>query len=267
MAQITSKDRVILQWFCRENEVSEELAEQVGLRRSALYERVGRLVRNGLLQRLGRNQYKLTPAGEKVLLGQQEGLARIWPHLAAIPTAYHLALAELIIAAVSTRISGLFSEHLPSFLLVGPTLCWKTSLGRFLCQAFGLDPARHIITGMKRQWRLGGAGVSGIINTTDRPETSGGVRVGRPCIAMGTKARHHNRSPWRPSVWAPKPGSISTTAAHAAPPTKNLLEDTAMNQKRFIGLDVHKNSITAVFLSQDGTLLARQRLNTLCAGI
>ena len=35
-----------------------------------------------------------------------------------------------------------------------------------------------------------------------------------------------------------------------------------MTQKRFIGLDIHKNSITAVFLSQDGTLLARQRLNT-----
>ena len=45
-------------------------------------------------------------------------------------------------------------------------------------------------------------------------------------------------------------------------PNKNLLEDIAMTQKRFIGLDVHKNSITAVFLSQDGTLLARRRFST-----
>ncbi|RKY15564.1 MAG: hypothetical protein DRP82_01400 [Planctomycetota bacterium] len=104
--------------------------------------------------------------------------------------------------------------------------------------------------------------MSGIIDATNRPETSGGVRVGRPFIPMGIKARRCNRSPGRISVWAKKPVSISTTAAHAAPPTKNFLEDIAMTQKRFIGLDVHKNSITAVFLSQDGSLLARRRFST-----
>jgi len=145
MAQITSKDKIILQWFCSKGEVSEELAEQVGLRRSALYERVGRLVRNGLLQRLGRNQYKLTPAGQKVLLGQNEGLAQLYPLLVEVPTAQHLAIIELIIAAISARISGLFDEFLPSFLLIGPTMAWKTSLGRFVCYMLGLDPARHVI--------------------------------------------------------------------------------------------------------------------------
>ena len=145
MAQPTAKDRIILQWFRRGSEVSEELAEQVGLKRSALYERVGRLVRNGLLQRLGRNQYKLTPAGEKALLGQQEGLAQLFPLLAEVPTAQHLAVAELVIAAISARTSELFEEHLPGFLLVGPTLRWKTSLGRFLCYLLGLEPSRFIV--------------------------------------------------------------------------------------------------------------------------
>ena len=136
------KDRLILHHLCQHGKVTDRLLELVS--KTTTYRRIEKLLKMGLLTR-GEEGYKLTPAGEKALLGQNEGLAGTWPHLAAIPTAYHLAMAELIIAAVSARISGLFSEHLPSFLLVGPTMAWKTSLARFLCQAFGLDPARHII--------------------------------------------------------------------------------------------------------------------------
>jgi len=124
------KDRLILQHLCQHGKVTERLLELVC--KTTTYRRIEKLLRMGLLTR-GEEGYQLTPAGQKALLGQQEGLAGTWPHLAAIPTAYHLAMAELIIAAVSARISGLFSEHLPSFLLVGPTMGWKTSHGR-LCR-------------------------------------------------------------------------------------------------------------------------------------
>jgi|GEM_PF-6398836 len=141
--RLDERNKLILRWFSRCHEVTEDLKQQIP--KSTLYDRIRVLLNSGLLRRVGKTSYEVTPAGQKALLGRQEGLARFYPLLAELPTAQHLAMAELVISAISARGTGFFLEHLPSFLLVGPTLCWKTSLGRFICHMLGTEPSRFVI--------------------------------------------------------------------------------------------------------------------------
>jgi hypothetical protein len=73
------------------------------------------------------------------------GLGTVYAPLALVPSPCHRALLELALAALVVRQLTPQEERHPSFLLTGPTLAWKTSAGRFLCLAAGVDPATHIV--------------------------------------------------------------------------------------------------------------------------
>ena len=62
-----------------------------------------------------------------------------------MPTAQHRAVIELILAALAARRADLSDDHHPSFALLGPTLAWKTSTGRFLVGMLGLEASEVIL--------------------------------------------------------------------------------------------------------------------------
>ena len=114
-----------------------------------LYRHVKRLVRLGWLQKEG-NLYQTTEPGHRQLADAAgdlswEALAEIYPPLALVPTPVHRAQIELILAAVVARQHETRPDRHPFFGAFGSTLRWKTSSGRFICYALGLDPALHIV--------------------------------------------------------------------------------------------------------------------------
>jgi hypothetical protein len=113
-----------------------------------LYRHAGKLVRLGWLRR-EHALYQATDAGLRQLkeggTDRWDRLTEVYPPLAFVPTAVHRAVAELVWAAVVARhYLGRPDRH-PFFAVVGATLRWKTSLGRFLCYSLGLDPADHVV--------------------------------------------------------------------------------------------------------------------------
>jgi hypothetical protein len=72
-------------------------------------------------------------------------MSGVYPALEQVPSPQHRALLELMLAAVVTRQYTDQPEHHAGFLLLGPTLAWKSSAARFCCQAVGVDPATHIV--------------------------------------------------------------------------------------------------------------------------
>ena len=62
-----------------------------------------------------------------------------------VPTPQHRAVIELVTAAVVARQADGREDHHPSFLVMGSTLAWKTSLAKFENQLLGLAPAETII--------------------------------------------------------------------------------------------------------------------------
>jgi hypothetical protein len=108
-----------------------------------------RLLKTGLLETRGRNQYHTTEQGrlalEKALGEAPQGLAKVYPPLSLVPSPYHQAAIELTIAAVIARKYGLRTDKHPGVLVMGPTITWKTGAGTFLCHAFGLDSSTHIV--------------------------------------------------------------------------------------------------------------------------
>ncbi len=73
------------------------------------------------------------------------GLTSEYPALSEVPTLHHRAALELAFAAGVHRQHTDQDEHHAGFLLLGPTMAWKTSAGHFLCHAFGVDPAIHVV--------------------------------------------------------------------------------------------------------------------------
>jgi len=140
-------DQIILQFCSRgPTEVSGLMGE---ISRGRLYRYIGKLVDSGALKRLGR-RYSTTAVGERWLA---EGLANIdwnvfdfhYPPFAHIPTPYHKALLELLLAAAVVRQAGLHEDHLCAFVAMGGSLRWKSTTGRMACAMFGLDPSIHLI--------------------------------------------------------------------------------------------------------------------------
>jgi hypothetical protein len=133
----------------------------------ALYRHVGRLVGLGWLEKRG-SLYRTTIAGHRQLAEAQAGrswaaLERLYPPLAQVPTSVHRALIEVILAAVVARQNETRADRHPFFVAFGATFHWKTSLGRFLCYALGLDPAIHVVefgseTGKSLSFRRGADG-------------------------------------------------------------------------------------------------------------
>ncbi|OQW36147.1 MAG: hypothetical protein A4E19_00355 [Nitrospira sp. SG-bin1] len=107
------------------------------------------LVTCGALERVGRG-YRTTPLGQRWLAEAQAHIEwnlfdRVYPPFAHIPTPYHKALLELLLAAAVVRRAGLHADHLCAFVVMGTTLRWKTSLGRMACAMLGVDPNVSLI--------------------------------------------------------------------------------------------------------------------------
>ena len=140
-------DRLILR-YCAvgPTEVSGLTGE---VARGTLYRHIEKLVKSGALKRFGR-RYQTTTVGQCWLT---EDIAHIewdifdylYPPFAHIPTPYHKALLELLLAAVVVRQAGLHADHLCAFIVLGGTLRWKSTLGRMACATLGVDPSVSLI--------------------------------------------------------------------------------------------------------------------------
>jgi hypothetical protein len=115
----------------------------------SVYRHIKRFMSLGWLEKEG-SLYKATDAGRRHLIEarshrQWDKLVTLYPPLRLVPTAVHRALAQLIFAAVAIRQQGTRPDRHPVFVCAGGTLRWKSSLGRFICYALGLDPAVYLI--------------------------------------------------------------------------------------------------------------------------
>ena len=140
-------DRMILQ-FCLAGFVLL-LGLLRHLPRGTLYRHVTTLQSEGCLAKRGR-AYQTTAEGRRRLAEANAGidwacLAAQSPSLALVPTAQHRAMIELILAAVAARRADLSDDHHPAFALLGPTLAWKTSTGRFIARMLGLETSEVIL--------------------------------------------------------------------------------------------------------------------------
>lgn len=118
--------------------------------RGTLYRHITKLVNGRLLEKRGR-AYRTTEHGKRRL----EELVchmdwkiwdRIYPPMGDVPTPQHRAGIELTTAAVVARqIDNSKDDHHPGFVLMGPTLAWKTSEAVFQCHLLGVDPAQTIV--------------------------------------------------------------------------------------------------------------------------
>ena len=114
-----------------------------------MYRHIKRFMSLGWLEKEG-SLYKATDAGRRHLIEarshrQWDKLVTLYPPLRLVPTAVHRALAQLIFAAVVIRQQGNRPDRHPVFVCAGGTLRWKSSLGRFICYALGLDPAVYLV--------------------------------------------------------------------------------------------------------------------------
>jgi hypothetical protein len=113
---------------------------------SSLYRKVGKLVARGLIVKEG-DLYRTTDEGRDAFRPAtvDSGLDRLFPPLASAPTAVHRAVLELILCAAVARSNGKHDDHHPAFVLLGPTLRWKTWTAKMICYMFGLDPVDHVL--------------------------------------------------------------------------------------------------------------------------
>jgi hypothetical protein len=145
--QLRDLDRVILE-YCRNAFVLlHALLQHVS--RGTLYRHVVKLVAAGLLAKRGRT-YGTTEEGKRRLAELASNFDwdiwnRIYPPMHYVPTPQHRAEIELVTAAVVARQADGQEDHHPGFLLMGPTLAWKTTTAKFECHLLGLAPAETII--------------------------------------------------------------------------------------------------------------------------
>ncbi len=147
MRSLTSTDWLLLEFLSVEPKPIRDLLRT--LPRGTVYRRLAGLLSRGLVVKHG-TAYALTSAGQRfkaehVRHAAWDGLTGAYPPLDQVPTAYHRALLELALAALALRQHTDQEERHAGFLLVGPTLTWKSSAGRFLCLAAGVDPDHHVV--------------------------------------------------------------------------------------------------------------------------
>lgn len=140
-------DRVILDYCTHGPTAVAGLTGEIA--KATLYRHLAYLVAYGALERVGR-RYRITPVGERWLADAQSHLDwnlfdHVYPPFALIPTPYHKALLELLLAAAVVRRAGLHADHLCAVVVMGSTLRWKTSLGRMACATLGVDPNVSLI--------------------------------------------------------------------------------------------------------------------------
>mgnify|MGYP001609212729 CR=1 FL=1 len=147
MQSLTATDWAILEFLSRDpSPVGPLLASHP---KATVYKRLAALRDQGLVAKRGRG-YLLTSAGAQVKAereaeGVAGGLTDVYPPLREVPTPPHRAMLELAFAAAVHRQHADQDEHHAGFLLLGPTMAWKTSAGAFLCHALGVDPAVHVV--------------------------------------------------------------------------------------------------------------------------
>jgi hypothetical protein len=145
--RIQDLDRIILQ-HCEPDFVPlQELLTHVP--RGTLYRHTGNLQAAGLLTKRGR-AYCTTEQGNRRLADLLSHVDwnlwdRLYSPMQYVPTAQHRAMLELMTAAVVARRADRQDDHHPGFVLMGPTLAWKTSAAKFGCQMLGVSPSETII--------------------------------------------------------------------------------------------------------------------------
>jgi len=147
MRELTPLDFTILNFLRDTPRPVRELVEAQP--RGSVYRRLKRLQADGWVIKR-RHGYTLTAAGQQVQAEREEaaclgGLGTVYTPLSMVPSPCHRALLELALAARVVRQLTPQEDRHPSFLLMGPTMAWKTSAGRFLCLAAGVDPITHIV--------------------------------------------------------------------------------------------------------------------------
>ena len=135
MNATTTTDGAILEFLSAHPQPIRPLVDRYP--KATIYARLRALRADGLVAKRGR-QYLVTTAGlqaKAVHEGGQafDGLMEAYPPLREVPSPQHRALAELEIGALVLRQLTDQEEHHAGFLLVGPSLTWKSSAGRFLC--------------------------------------------------------------------------------------------------------------------------------------
>ncbi len=145
--RIQQLDRTILHYCEYDFVLMHDLLKHVA--RGSLYRHVGSLLNAGLLAKRGR-AYRTTEQGKRRLgeLASNIDWAiwnDIYQPMRDVPTPQHRAVIELAAAAVVARQAVSQDDHHPSFLLMGPTLVWKTSQAKFLSLLMGVDASATII--------------------------------------------------------------------------------------------------------------------------
>ena len=147
MRELTPLDFTILNFL---SETSRPVRELVAAQpRGSVYRRLKRLQADGWVIK-GRHGYALTAAGQQVKAEREAaaclgGLGTVYTPLTLVPSPCLRAVLELALASLVVRQLTPQEERHPSFLLLGPAMAWKTSAGRFLCLAAGVDPTTHIV--------------------------------------------------------------------------------------------------------------------------
>src|SRR6185295_10516087 len=143
---MTPIDRDILEYCAKDFRRLKDLRSKYA--GGTLYRHAKRLIKIGWLERQG-PMYRATDVGRRNLSENQDGrwdqLEQVYAPLGLIPTQEHRGLIELILAAVMVRQHPTRNDCHPFFIIFGETFAWKTSLGIFVCHAFGLNPAIHVV--------------------------------------------------------------------------------------------------------------------------
>jgi hypothetical protein len=145
--RLSALDRVLLQ-HCEDDFVFlHDLLTHVA--RGSMYRHVSNLRGAGLLEKRGRT-YCTTEQGKRRLVELVSNMDwniwdRIYLPMQYVPTPQHRAVIELATAAVAARQADNQDDHHPGFVLMGPTLAWKTSGAKFQCHLLGVAPAETII--------------------------------------------------------------------------------------------------------------------------
>jgi hypothetical protein len=147
MNATTTTDWAILDFLSAHPQPIRSLVDRYP--KATIYARLRALLAAGLVAKRGR-QYLLTTAGLQATAAHDggqafDGLVEAYPPLREVPSPQHQALAELEIGALVLRQLTDQDEHHAGFLLVGPSLTWKSSSGRFLCLTAGADPATCLV--------------------------------------------------------------------------------------------------------------------------
>jgi len=147
MTSLTPADRAVIEFLSSSPRPIRELLRAYP--KATIYARLRALQGAGLVAKRG-SQYLLPTAGLQVKAAHDggrpfDGLVEAYPPLREVPSPQHRALLELEIGALVLRQLTDQEEHHAGFLLVGPSLTWKSSAGRFLCLTAGADPATCLV--------------------------------------------------------------------------------------------------------------------------